>query len=416
LPAPSGCQPKVPNVNYWDEKWWKNFFENDLNVFYSSLKGLVTARDMLLKFLSGDLAQILADSSKRDAALKVLLGGIKKDCIDKGLITNECIPSDSAAAFYKRVLGIGLTKNLDEELKREGPLTRLVQILRYKSLDNIGSSDLGLIIRAYESNSVFTDVILDMKTTLDNIYSSLGQFIGSPQPINYDYFDLINAFMDFLNKGVRLLPLYNPFTFFIQSLHAPKPYIELMYCKDLFNDQVKELMTKYRVELTKAVDPNLNIPELDEELAVIKHKEFTLGDMLISLIRDIYWLTYRLSNLGYPVKDELKAYVSEYKYLLDKIISSCQDALPNANVNLACIAVREFEIKNGIVDIYHYSNRHAFLLSFDGENCEESKIYGTNYMYPLDYKRFIEVFSPLFFLGIAWINKKDEKLALNVLH
>ncbi|MFP3242211.1 hypothetical protein, partial [Caldisphaera sp.] len=42
---------------------------------------------------------------------------------------------------------------------------------------------LGLIIRSYESNSVFTDVILDMKTTLDNIYSSLGQFIGSPQDI-----------------------------------------------------------------------------------------------------------------------------------------------------------------------------------------------------------------------------------------
>jgi hypothetical protein len=371
---------------------------------------------MLLKFLSGDLAQILADSNKRDIALKVLLGGIKKDCIDKGLITNDCIPSDSAAAFYKRVLGIGLTKNLDEELKREGPLTRLVQILRYKSLDNIGSSDLGLIIRAYESNSVFTDVILDMKTTLDNIYSSLGQFIGSPQPINYDYFDLINAFMDFLNKGVRLLPLYNPFTFFIQSLRAPKPYIELMYCKDLFNDQVKELMTKYRVELTKAVDPNLNIPELDEELAVIKHKEFTLGYMLINLIWDIYWLTYRLSNLGYPVKDELKAYVSEYKYLLDKIISSSQDALPDANVNLACFAEREFEIKNGIVNIYRYSNKHAYLLSFYGENCKESETRFTNYMYPLDYKRFIEVFSPLFFLGIAWISKEDRRLALNVLH
>ena len=408
MPAPSGCQPKVPNVNYWDEKWWKNFFDNDLNVFYSSLKGLVAARDMLLKFLSGDLAQILADSSKRDAALKVLLGGIKKDCIDKGLITNDCIPSDSAAAFYKRVLGIGLAKNLDEELKQEGPLTRLVQILRYKSLDNIGSSDLGLIIRAYESNSVFTDVILDMKTTLDNIYSSLGQFIGSPQPINYDYFDLINAFMDFLNKGVRLLPLYNPFTFFIQSLHAPKPYIELMYCKDLFNDQVKELMTKYRVELTKAVDPNLNIPELDEELAVIKHKEFTLGDMLINLIRDIYWLTYRLSNLGYPVKDELKAYVSEYKYLLDKIISSSQDALPNAKVNLACFAVRNIEIKNGIVDIEGL--RSARLLSFNDENCKESTLYN------LDYKRFIEVYSPLFFLGIAWISKEEWGLALNMLH
>jgi len=126
--------------------------------------------------------------------------------------------------------------------------------------------------------------------------------------------------------------------------------------------------------------------------------------MLISLIRDIYWLTYRLSNLGYSVKDELEAYVSEYKYLLDKIISSSQDALPDANVNLACFAVREFEIKNGIVHIDYI--RSARLLSFNGEKCEES----TYYNYPLDYKRFIEVFSPLFFLGIAWISKKMRGL------
>ncbi|MFP3242884.1 hypothetical protein [Caldisphaera sp.] len=32
MPAPSGCQPKVPNVNYWDEKWWKNFFVHDILV------------------------------------------------------------------------------------------------------------------------------------------------------------------------------------------------------------------------------------------------------------------------------------------------------------------------------------------------------------------------------------------------
>jgi hypothetical protein len=54
----------------------------------------------------------------------------------------------------------------------------------------------------------------------------------------------------------------------------------------------------------------------------------------------------------------------------------------------------------------------ARLLSFNDENCKELRFYNYN----LDYKRFIEVFSPLFFLGIAWISKEKWGLALNMLH
>jgi hypothetical protein len=68
----ASCQPKVPEIKYSDERWWQDFFTKDLAEFYASLNGLLRARETLLKELSGDLAQVLADPRRRDLALRVL--------------------------------------------------------------------------------------------------------------------------------------------------------------------------------------------------------------------------------------------------------------------------------------------------------------------------------------------------------
>ncbi|MCQ4448666.1 MAG: hypothetical protein NO076_05415 [Sulfolobales archaeon] len=61
----ASCQSKVPGVEYRNESWWQEFFTKDLAEFYASLNGLLRARDALLKELSGDLAQVLADPANR---------------------------------------------------------------------------------------------------------------------------------------------------------------------------------------------------------------------------------------------------------------------------------------------------------------------------------------------------------------
>jgi len=79
----ASCQSRVPEVRYCDESWWQDFFTKDLAEFYASLQGLLNARDALIKELSGDLAQVLADPQRRDLALRVLFGGLDEDCLEK---------------------------------------------------------------------------------------------------------------------------------------------------------------------------------------------------------------------------------------------------------------------------------------------------------------------------------------------
>jgi len=150
----ASCQPKVPEVKYREESWWQEFFTKDLAEFYASLNGLRRARDALLNELSGDLTQVLADSQRRDLALRVLFGGLDEGCLEKirqdGYV--DCITHDKAAHLYKYVLGIGLEewgcigvgycydKDLDER-------KRLLNLLKIKGFEEIGKEKLEASIK-----------------------------------------------------------------------------------------------------------------------------------------------------------------------------------------------------------------------------------------------------------------------------
>jgi hypothetical protein len=82
-----------------------------------------------------------------------------------------------------------------------------------------------------------------------------------------------------------------------------------MYCDLLFTDPVRSLMSKYGVELTKILGPDLSPQSLNDELAVVGHKDGSVGDLIVKLIQKIYDMTYKLNALHYPVNDELKEYV-----------------------------------------------------------------------------------------------------------
>jgi hypothetical protein len=41
----------------------------------------------------------------RDLALQILLGGVKQECVDRGVIIESCFPESSAARFFREKLG-----------------------------------------------------------------------------------------------------------------------------------------------------------------------------------------------------------------------------------------------------------------------------------------------------------------------
>jgi hypothetical protein len=390
----ANCQSKVPGVRYCDESWWQDFFTKDLAEFYASLNGLRRAREALLDKLSGDLAQVLADPQRRDLALRVLFGGLDEACLEKIRRSDyscrygcdiDCIKAGTAAHFYKYMLGIGLGKwgvtelgdYYDEDLEER---TRLLNLLNKEKKEKIGIS-----INGYD-----TGMIMKYLSELNDIVNKI--YKNQVPQVQADYgLDLVKAFEDFLNKSIKLLPLYNPFTFFIQSLRStPRPYLNIMYGEDLFSDSVRNLMSKYGVELTKILDPGLNVQPEDDELAVIGHKEGSIGKLIDELVRKIYDMTSMLYSSGYLASDEYEKYImAKYNektsagYTLKELITTAE----------AKSEYRKF--------CYSYGR-----LTIKVKN-DVFKAYQTKYPYnevmSIKYERFLELLSPLLFLGVAWI-------------
>jgi hypothetical protein len=202
------------------------------------------------------------------------------------------------------------------------------------------------------------------------------------QQVQADYgLDLVKAFEDFLNKSIKLLPLYNPFTFFIQSLRStPRPYLSIMYCEELFSDSVRNLMRKYGVELTKILDPGLT---KNDELAVIGHVDGSVGKLIVKLVQKIYDMTSELNRYGY-VDNEYWKYVKA-KYNERTSAGSILESMIQANSEYKkyCGEMSITEVEKGVVELYHEG------------------------IIRITYDKFLELFSPLMFLGIAWIEGRQ---------
>ncbi len=91
-------------VEFWDKSTWVRYFREELGAFYAALAGFLEARREVSGRLSGDLAQVLRGGD-RELALQILLGGVKQECVDRGVIEEHCFPEGSAARFFREELG-----------------------------------------------------------------------------------------------------------------------------------------------------------------------------------------------------------------------------------------------------------------------------------------------------------------------
>jgi hypothetical protein len=222
-------------------------------------------------------------------------------------------------------------------------------------------------------------------------------------------------------------------------------------------------MSKYGVELTKILEPDLSPQSLNDELAVVGHKDGSVGNLIVKLIERIYDMTYKLNALGYPVNDELKEYVKA-KYeekaptgdSIKDLISRADDVFDTNELKIeyqSCYRVKVstsrgvllfegyiantyglpaekcvefYEPRCGLGSLYTYHSTHPNILKvykieeFSRHACKvpSTDPFGGGWadIYRFEgkiaYERFLEVFSPLLFLGIAWIDNG----ALHVLH
>jgi hypothetical protein len=273
-------------VEFWDESTWVRYFREELGAFYSALASFLKARQEVLGRLSGDLAQVLR-SGDRDLALQILLGGVKQECVDRGVIEHGCFPEGSAARFFREKLGFEVS--LDA-------LNKLINALKAGKTPQ----ELGKIT---ERETYIINNLREVKRLLDEVYRRVPVEVAPKRYEVRDVRDLVVAYEEVLNAGLRLL-LYNPFTFFLNSLRlTPKPYLRVMYGERLFDGGVVALMEEYGVKIGLRIAPGLG-KELDEELGLYGHEKDTVGDLVIRVIDKLY---------GIYGDDEYKAYLNKYR-------------------------------------------------------------------------------------------------------
>jgi hypothetical protein len=349
-------------VEFWDESTWVRYFREELGAFYAALAGFLEARQEVLSRLSGDLAQVLRGGD-RELALQILLGGVKQECVDRGVFEQSCFPEGSAAGFFREELGF--EASLDA-------LNKLVNALKAGKMPQ----ELGKIT---ERETYVVSTLREVKRLLDKVYRRVPVEVVPKRYEVRDARDLVVAYEEVLNAGLRLLPLYNPFTFFLNSLRlTPKPYLRLMYGERLFDGAVAALMEKYGVKIGLRIAPGLG-KELDEELGLYGHEKDTVGDLVIRVIDKLYGI-YR--------GDEYKAYLNKYRVY---------DILEDAGIPARELYEPRIEVKigNGVVQITYWETRYY------SSGVSEGRRYSYQQTVSVSYLDFVEKFSPILFLGLA---------------
>jgi len=353
-------------VEFWDESTWVRYFRDDLGAFYAALAGFLEARRGVLGRLSGDLAQVLRGGD-RDLALQMLLGGVRQECVDRGVIEESCFPEGSAARFFKM---LGFEVSLDA-------LNKLVNALR------AGRMPQELGVRITERETAIINTLREVERLLDEVYRRVPKEVSvEVKPRRYevrDARDLVGAYEEVLNAGLRLLPLYNPFTFFLNSLRlTPKPYLRVMYRERLFDGAVAALTEKYGVKIGLRIAPGLG-KELDEELGILGHERDTVGDLVVRVIDKLY----RIYG-----NDEYKTYLNKY---------GIYDMLETTGIPVKELYYPQVTIKfeSGVVQITYEETRYY------SSGASEGRSYPYRRTISMSYLDFVEKFSPLMFLGLA---------------
>jgi len=321
-------------VEFWDKSTWVRYFRDELGAFRSALVGFLEARREVLGRLSGDLAQDLRGGDG-ELALQILLGGVKQECVDKGVVEHSCFPENSAARFFREKLGFEVSLDALNKLVNAPKAGKMPQ-------------ELGKIT---ERETYVINNLKEVKRLLDEVNRRVPVEVAPKRYEVRDARDLVVAYEEVLNAGLRLLPLYNPFTFFLNSLRlTPKPYLKLTYGERLFDSAVAALMEEYGVKIGLRIAPGLG-KELDEELGFIGHLEDTVGDLVVQIIARLYEV------FG---EQEFEVFVDEYQ---EHIAHFCEVAyLWKAEIE--GVVVRMWKIPGSLTGFpyaYHDESYHEFL-------------------------------------------------------
>jgi len=370
-------------IRYYDEDVWKKYFGVDVAELYSSIEGLLILRDKkLVQELTSDTVCNLI--SRSDIYKEMLFGGFRPD-------ESKPFYDNALALFYRNVLGIGL-KNEEISLVT----TRLKEGLTLEQ----ATED----IHCSETSTPILELLRDMSSKLKAVYKNLRGIVEEPKPKEYEVKSStigLEAFLDVLNAGKKLLPLYNPLSFFIMSIYSvPRFYVAEIYDK-LFEENTRTLLRKYGINIVKLLEPDLPDEKIRSEREIIGLEENSVGWLIREVILDIYSL-FQNETLKrfFTIEDEFNKYVKTYATKLKESIVIERFKHVISIIQYAGY-ILEFYDSRGRCRLRDYK----FYISRD----YRGKVVGGEVRlsyeerYSLNYTEFFAFLAPQMFLGLAYV-------------
>jgi len=379
-------------IEYHSDNAWKRYISIDLGELYRCVDGFLNLRDLVIRQISDKtIGQLIEESNIwRD----VFFGGFKAD---------ESNPyyENALARFYDECFGIGV-ENINSIISR------------LKEGSSLESATEDIKPKIKEETQIVKK-LSELRPKLEAIYKMLSGIVDKPDAKEYridDSFFGLNALKDVLNAGKRLLPLYNPLSFFIMSIYSiPRFYIEDAYPK-LFKDETKKVLEKYDIRIVKLLEPDLRDEKIRNERAVIGLSNGCVGYLIRDVILDIYSL-FQIDSLVkfFNVEDEFAKFVKinagklresmvvdQFLEIINKIRSTDWTEYIEPQ---RCKVFNNFR--------FYYAYKYGQDQSHRGKI--ESGIVRIGYdgKIKLNYTEFFAFLAPIMFLGLAYVKPVSEK-------
>jgi len=375
-------------IKYYEDETWKKYFGVDLAELYSCVEGFLILRDQLIQQVADKtIDELMKESS------------IYKDMFFGGFTGDESEPlsENALAKFYKECIGVGV-ENLPVVI------SRLKEGLTLES----AAED----IRCEVEDVPLVERLRKLSSKLKSVYKSLKSLVDEPKVREYKMdssFFGVEALKDILNAGKKILPLYNPVSFFITSIYSiPSFYVREAYPR-LFEESTKNLLNKYGIRLGKLLEPDLPDEKIKREREIIGLVKGHVGYLLREIILDVYSL-FQLDNLRkfFKIEDEFAKFVEinagklRESIVIDQfseVIKRIKDGSSRDYLD----SEERCKVPEGF-KVYYPRDYYGGRGIVEGGNVKlEARVERK-----LNYTEFVAFLSPIMFLGLAHIRPVSQ--------
>ena len=378
-------------IKYYDEETWKHYFNNDLANLYASVEGFISLREEIKAELEGKLVNSIIN--EKSFYRSVIFGGLQGK-------EDEPFVSNALARFYWEVFGVGLDHDDASKI-----------ISRMKDGSTLESAAADISCSVVSTNVISR--LSELFSKLQAIFKMQKGVVEKPSPKKVEVKDEnfgLKALKSILDAGKVILPLYNPASFFVNSLYSiPYFYAKEAYPK-LFEEGTMTLLRKYGLQLTSLLEPDIPDERIREERKIIGWVDGSVGVLIREVILDIYSLfSMDVISSFFNIEDEFNKYVrssidrlkgSIVKELFSDVISKIESVSFTQNLDdkgrCRLPSELKFHYGNGRNEYYQGIIKGGEVGIGGGRDFE-------NKDYKMSYSEFIAFLAPQMLLGLAYV-------------